>query len=67
MIVILQPIYISLFPQLKIKLKDRHFDAIEVIEAESQVVLNTPNELDFQDAFKQMAEELGTVHTCGRG
>jgi hypothetical protein len=31
---------------LKINLKDRHFDRIEVIEAESQTVLNT---LSFQD------------------
>jgi hypothetical protein len=30
-----------LFPQLKIKLKGRHFNTIEVIEAESQAVLNT--------------------------
>jgi hypothetical protein len=28
-----------------------HFDATEVIEAESQVVLNTLTEQDFQDAF----------------
>jgi hypothetical protein len=44
---------LSLFPQLKIKLKGRHFDTIEVIEAESQVVLNTLTEHDFQDAFKK--------------
>jgi hypothetical protein len=36
---------------LKIKLKDRHFDIIEVMEAESQAVLNTLTEHDFQDAF----------------
>jgi hypothetical protein len=35
------------------KLKGRHFDTIEVIEAESQVVLNTLTEHDFQDAFKK--------------
>jgi hypothetical protein len=52
---------------LKIKLKGRHFDRIEVIDAESQVVLNTLTEHDFQDAFKKMAELLGTMHTCGRG
>jgi hypothetical protein len=34
---------------LKIKLKGRHFDTIEVIEAES---MNTFTEHDFQDAFK---------------
>jgi hypothetical protein len=47
------PPYFSLFPQLKINLKGRHFDRIEVIEAESQAVLNTPTEHDFQDAFKK--------------
>jgi hypothetical protein len=38
---------------LKIKLKDRHFDAVEVIEAESQAALHTLTEHDFQDAFKK--------------
>jgi hypothetical protein len=33
-------------------LKGRHFDTIEVIEAESQAVLKTLTEHDFQDAFK---------------
>jgi hypothetical protein len=36
---------------LKIKLKGLNFDAIEVIEAESQAVLNTLAEHDFQDEF----------------
>jgi hypothetical protein len=44
--------YFSLFPQLKIKLKARHFDTTEVIEAELQAVLNTLTEHDFQDAFE---------------
>jgi hypothetical protein len=30
-----------------------HFDTIEVKEVESQVVLNTLTEHDFQDAFKK--------------
>jgi hypothetical protein len=30
----------------------RHFDTIEVMDAESQAVLNTLTEHDFQDAFK---------------
>jgi hypothetical protein len=38
---------------LKILLKGRHFDRIEVIEAESQTMLNTLTERDFQDAFKK--------------
>jgi hypothetical protein len=33
------------------KLKSRHFDIIEVIEAEWQAVLSTLKEHDFQDAF----------------
>jgi hypothetical protein len=52
MIALLHQPYFSLFPQLKIKLKGRHFDTIEVIKAESQAVLNTFTEYDFQDAFK---------------
>jgi hypothetical protein len=35
------PPIIPLFPRLKIKLKFRHFETVEVIEAESQEVLNT--------------------------
>jgi hypothetical protein len=38
---------------LKIKLKGRHFDTNEVIEAESQAVLNTLTEHDFHYAFKK--------------
>jgi hypothetical protein len=38
---------------LKIKLKGRYSDTIEVIETESQEVLNTLTEHDFQDAFKK--------------
>jgi hypothetical protein len=37
---------------LKIKLNGRLFDIIQVMEAESQEVLNTPTEHGFQDAFK---------------
>jgi hypothetical protein len=35
-----------------IKLKGCHFDTTEIIEAESQAVLNTLTDHDFQDAFK---------------
>jgi hypothetical protein len=38
---------------LKIKLKGHPFDPIEVMEAESQAVLNTLKEHGFQDAFKK--------------
>jgi hypothetical protein len=44
---------------LKIKLKGRHFDTIEMIEAESQAVLNTLTEHDFQDAFKKKSRSTG--------
>jgi hypothetical protein len=59
---VLHPPYFPLFPRLKIKLESRHFDRIGVIEAESQAVLNTLTEHDFQNAFKKMAEALGTVY-----
>jgi hypothetical protein len=52
MTVVPHPPNFSLFPKLKIKLKGLHFNTIEVIEAESQVVLNTFTKHDFQDAFK---------------
>jgi hypothetical protein len=38
---------------LKIKVKGRHFDTVEAMEAEPQAVLNTLTEHDSQDAFKQ--------------
>jgi hypothetical protein len=43
----------SLFSRFKAKLKVHHVDTIEVTEAESQVVLNTLAEHDFQDAFRK--------------
>jgi hypothetical protein len=54
------PPFFSLFAQLKIKLKGCHFDTIEVIESETQVVLNTLTEYNFQDAFKNW-------HKCWEG
>jgi hypothetical protein len=54
MTVILHPPCFSLVPRLKIKLKGRHFGTFEVIETESQAVLNTLTEHDFQDAFKKV-------------
>jgi hypothetical protein len=51
MTVVPNPPYFSLFPRLKLKLKGRHFDTNEMIEAESQAVLNTLTENDSQDAF----------------
>jgi hypothetical protein len=43
--------YFSLFPRLKKKLKDRHSDTIQMIEVESQEVLNTFTDQDFQDVI----------------
>jgi hypothetical protein len=60
----LAPCCPSLFSQLKIKLKSRHFDTIDVIRAESQAILNTVTGHDFQDAFKKW---LGMMHTHRRG
>jgi hypothetical protein len=38
---------------MRTKLKSRHFDTAEVMDAESQVELNTVTEHEFQDAFKK--------------
>jgi hypothetical protein len=52
-ILVPHPPYFSLFPQFKAKRKGRRFDTFEVMEGESQAVLNTLTEHDFQDAFKE--------------
>jgi hypothetical protein len=39
------------------KLKGFHFDTMKVIEAESQAVLTTLTELDFQDGIKKLVFE----------
>jgi hypothetical protein len=53
MTVVSNPPYFSVFARLKIKLKSRHiFSGIEVIEAESQAVLNTLTEHDFRMHLK---------------
>jgi hypothetical protein len=41
----------SVLPRLNVELQSPNFESIEVIEAESQAVLNTFAEHDFQDAF----------------
>jgi hypothetical protein len=38
---------------LKIKLKGRHFDTVEVIKAEMKAVLNILTEHNVQNAFKK--------------
>jgi hypothetical protein len=50
---VVSPLPPFLFPQLKVKRKGRHVDTVKVIKAESQAVLDTLTEHDFQDAFKK--------------
>ena len=47
----LAPTDFFLFPKLKMKLKGRRFQTMEEIKAESQAVLNTLRENDFQECF----------------
>jgi hypothetical protein len=65
MTVVPHPPYFSLFPELKIKIKGRRFDTIEVIEAKSQVVLNTLTEQVFQDVFKNLRSAKRRI--CAEG
>jgi transposase len=48
----LAPCDFFLFPKMNIKLKGRRFDTVEEIQAESQKVLNTLTQKDFQDSFR---------------
>jgi len=48
----LAPSDFFLFPKLKMKLKGWRFHMLEEIQAESQAVLNTLRENDFQECFK---------------
>jgi hypothetical protein len=48
----LAPCDFFLFPKMVLKLKGRRFDNIEDIQAESQRVLETLTENDFQEAFQ---------------
>jgi hypothetical protein len=59
----LAPYDFYLFLLLKIKLKGRHFDTIEVIEAELQAALNILTERNFHDTFKKMPERC--IHVEG--
>jgi hypothetical protein len=49
----LAPCDFLLFPKMKLKRKGRRFDTIEEIQAESQRVLDTLTEKDFQEAFQK--------------
>ena len=48
----LAPNDMFLFPKLKMKLKGRRMQTLEEIQADSQAVLNTLRENDFQECFK---------------
>jgi hypothetical protein len=48
----LAPCEFFLFPKMKLKLKGHRFDTIEEIQAESQRVLDTLTEKNFQEAFQ---------------
>jgi hypothetical protein len=45
------------FPKIKLKLKGRRFDTIEEIQTESQRVLDTLTENDFQEAFQKRGRQ----------
>jgi hypothetical protein len=49
----LAPCDFFLFPKKTVKLKGRRFDTTEDIQAESQKVLDTLTEKDFQEAFQK--------------
>jgi hypothetical protein len=57
----LHPPYFFVFPRFKTKLKGRHFETAEVMEAEAQAVLNSLTGHNFQDAFKN-DRSTETVH-----
>jgi hypothetical protein len=42
---------------MKIKPKDHHFDTDEAIKAESEAMLNTLREHDFQEALKKKKQK----------
>jgi len=51
---------------MKLKLKGRRFDTIEKIQAESQRVLDTLTEKDFQEAFQKWRRRWGRcLHSGG--
>jgi len=54
-----------LFPKMKLKLKGRRFDTIEEIQAETQEVLDTLTEKDFQEAFQKWRRWDRCLHAGG--
>jgi hypothetical protein len=49
----LAPCYFFLFPKMKLNLKGHRFDTVEEIQVESQRVLDTLKEKDFQEVFQK--------------
>jgi hypothetical protein len=56
-----------LFPRLKIKRKDRHFDTIEVIKAESQASENTTSRMNFKKWQKRWKRRMRAEGDCFDG
>jgi hypothetical protein len=50
---------------MKLKLKGRRIDKIKVIQAESQTVLDTLTEKDFQEAFQKRRRRWGRCLNVG--
>jgi hypothetical protein len=48
----LAPCDFFLFPKLKMKLKERRFQTVAEIQAESPAILNTLEEIDFKECSK---------------
>jgi hypothetical protein len=63
----LAPCDISLFPQLKMKLKGQHFETVSDIQRESQAVLNSIKENDFHGALVEWKKMTGSLYTFPRG
>jgi hypothetical protein len=61
----LAPCDFFLFPNIKLKLKGRRLDAIEEFQAESQTVLDTLTEKDFQEAFQKWRRWDRCLHAGG--
>jgi hypothetical protein len=62
----LAPCDFFLFPKVKLKLKERRFDTIEQIQAESQRVLDSLTENDLQEAFQKWRRRwYRCLHTGG--
>jgi hypothetical protein len=55
----LAPWDFALFPKVKMKLKGRHFETVSDIQRESQAVLDSIKENDFQVLLKRETEKKG--------